>query len=78
MKTQQFLDIANFDSSITVLSMNVGQHLVESEFLNNFILEQKPDIVFLQEVTNQHIQNGWPSLRKTYPYQVHGPLVSEK
>ncbi len=74
----KFLDIANFDSSITVLSMNVGQHLVESEFLNNFILEQKPDIVFLQEVTNQHIQNGWPSLRITYPYQVHGPLVSEK
>ncbi len=44
----KFLDIANFDSSITVLSMNVRQHIVESEFLNNFILEQKPDIVFWQ------------------------------
>lgn len=71
-------DIADTSPSITVLSMNVGQHLVESEFLNNFILEQKADIVFLQEVTDKHIKNGWPDLIKTYPYQLHGPLLSEK
>ena len=71
-------DKVDASPSITVLSINVGQHLVESEFLNNFILEQKADIVFLQEVTDKHIKNGWPNLRETYPYQVHGPLLSEK
>lgn len=72
------LNIDYDNSSINILSMNVGQHLVQSKFLSNFILEQKPDIVFLQEVTDRHIKNSWTNLIKMYPYQVSGPLVSEK
>ncbi|MFB2936795.1 endonuclease/exonuclease/phosphatase family protein [Aerosakkonemataceae cyanobacterium BLCC-F154] len=71
-------DIGNVSPSITVLSMNVGQHLVEPKFLNSFILEKDADVVFLQEVTNEYIKNGWSDLIKTYPYQVHGPLLSER
>lgn len=71
-------DLVDTSPIITVLSMNVGQHLVEPEFLNNFILEQKADIVFLQEVTDKHIKNGWSNLREIYPYQIHGPLLGEK
>jgi vancomycin resistance protein VanJ len=76
--TPKTIDIQNSSISVTILSMNVGQHLVEPKFLNTFILEQDADIVFLQEVTDKHIKNGWPDLREKYPYQVHGPLLSER
>lgn len=72
------LDITNPHSSVVVLSMNVGQHLVEPESLKKVIFEQNADIVFLQEVTDRHIKSIWPSLLENYPYQIHGPLVSEK
>jgi endonuclease/exonuclease/phosphatase family metal-dependent hydrolase len=63
---------------ISILSMNVGQHLVETKSINSFILEQNTDIVLLQEITGTYIENGWKDLVEIYPYQIHGPLLSEK
>lgn len=69
---------AHLGVKIKVLSHNVGQDLPDYDHITRVIRESGADVVLLQEVTNDFIQRHWPQLQTTYPFQVHGPLLSQK
>ncbi|NET40715.1 endonuclease/exonuclease/phosphatase family protein [Okeania sp. SIO2B3] len=54
---------------LKIFSLNNSWHKTETETLVEIIKREKPDIVFLQEITRNHITKSFPKLKAEYPYQ---------
>ncbi|MDJ0557421.1 MAG: endonuclease/exonuclease/phosphatase [Microcoleaceae cyanobacterium MO_207.B10] len=54
---------------LKILSLNNSWHKTEPTTLVEVIKREKPDIVFLQEITYYHITKSFPKLKAEYPYQ---------
>lgn len=63
---------------LRILSFNTGQALPTWEDTNRLIQENDADIILYQEITKEFIDQFWPQLVYTYPYQVHGPLQGDR
>src|SRR5207245_2434482 len=46
--------------------------------IDTLIHKSNADIILLQEITHLYITQHLPALVQVYPYQVHGPLLSER
>ncbi len=63
--------ISASSKAIAVLSLNVSWHSTPPETLVNVVETRKPDLVFLQEITYEHIRDSFPKLKTIYPYQAY-------
>lgn len=63
---------------LSILSHNIAQDQTEYDSIEALIKHTNADIVLLQEVTSDFIKARWPRIMERYPYQVNGPLLSEK
>lgn len=54
---------------LKILSLNNSWHKTEVKTLVERIKREKPDIVFLQEITRNHMRKSFPKLKADYPYQ---------
>ncbi|MCC3404949.1 MAG: endonuclease/exonuclease/phosphatase family protein [Microcoleus sp. PH2017_10_PVI_O_A] len=61
--------------SLKILSHNVGWHKTQSPTLFKLIDQQKPDLIFLQEIVQKHTQRAFTWLKAEYPYQIGTPPV---
>jgi vancomycin resistance protein VanJ len=61
--------------SIKIFSNNLGWYSTQSPTLVKLIEQEKPDIIFLQEIVQQHIKRAFTSLKADYPYQIGIPPV---
>ncbi|MBE9120046.1 endonuclease/exonuclease/phosphatase family protein [Tychonema sp. LEGE 07199] len=69
------LDITDSQPSIKILSHNVGWYTTQSPTLVKLIQQQKPDIIFLQEIVQKHTERAFTWLKTDYPYQIGIPPV---
>lgn len=67
----------NSTNSLLILSHNTGQDLPEYDYRDTLIRNSQADIVFLQEITKDFIDQYWPNLEMTYPYQADGQFNFE-
>lgn len=63
---------------LRILSHNTGQDLPDYKQRDQLIRASEADIVVLQEVTDTYIEKHWPHFLTAYPYQIHGPLQSDR
>lgn len=61
--------------SIKIFSHNVGWYTTQSPTLVKLIEREKPDIIFLQEIVQKHIERTFTWLKTDYPYQIGIPPV---
>ncbi|MEG4533604.1 endonuclease/exonuclease/phosphatase family protein [Microcoleus sp. D2_18a_D3] len=64
------INITNSQPSIKILSHNVSWYKTQSPTLFKLIDQQKPDIIFLQEMVQTPTQRAFPWLKADYPYQI--------
>ncbi|MEM6318881.1 MAG: endonuclease/exonuclease/phosphatase family protein [Bacteroidota bacterium] len=65
-------------SSLTVLSYNVGQNLPDFQKLEQFINTNKScDVLFLQEVTEEYLEQHLPHVKALFPFQFSGPMIGK-
>ena len=67
------INITNSQPSIKVLSHNLSWHKTQSPTLLKLINQQKPDIIFLQEIVRKHTERAFTWLKADYPYQIGTP-----
>ncbi|MEG4319269.1 MULTISPECIES: endonuclease/exonuclease/phosphatase family protein [unclassified Microcoleus] len=61
--------------AIKIFSNNLGWYSTQSPTLVKLIEREKPDIIFLQEIVQKHIEIAFASLKADYPYQIGIPPV---
>ncbi|MGD1715785.1 endonuclease/exonuclease/phosphatase family protein [Dapis sp. BLCC M172] len=59
---------------LKIFSLNNSWHKTEPETLVERIKQEKPNIVFLQEITRNHIRKSFPKLKAEYPDQTSDDL----
>ncbi|MEG4231699.1 endonuclease/exonuclease/phosphatase family protein [Microcoleus sp. Pol11C3] len=64
------INISNSQPRIKILSHNVGWYTTQSPTLVKLIHQQKPDIIFLQEIVKKHTERAFTWLKADYPYQI--------
>ena len=69
------IKITDSQPRIKILSHNLSWHKTQSPTLFKLIDQQKPDIIFLQELVKKHTQRAFPWLKADYPYQIGTPPV---
>ena len=69
------INITNSQPSIKVLSHNLNWYKTQSPTLLKLINQQKPDIIFLQEIVKKHTERAFTWLKADYPYQIGTPRV---
>jgi len=69
------IKITDSQPRIKILSHNLSWHKTQSPTLFKLIDQQKPDIIFLQEMVQKHTQRAFPWLKADYPYQIGTPPV---
>jgi len=69
------INITNSQPSIKVLSHNLSWYKTQSPTLLKLIHQQKPDIIFLQEIVQKHTERAFTWLKTDYPYQIATPPV---
>ncbi|MEG4285935.1 endonuclease/exonuclease/phosphatase family protein [Microcoleus sp. A006_D1] len=69
------INITYSQPSIKILSHNVGWYTTQSPTLFKLIEREKPDIIFLQEIVQKHIERAFTWLKADYPYQIGIPPV---
>ena len=69
------INITNSQPSLKILSHNVGWYTTQSPTLFKLIHQQKPDIIFLQEIVRKHTERAFTWLKADYPYQIGTPPV---
>jgi vancomycin resistance protein VanJ len=69
------INITNSQPSIKVLSHNLSWYKTQSPTLLKLINQQKPDIIFLQEIVRKHTERAFTWLKADYPYQIGTPPV---
>ncbi|MEG4292191.1 endonuclease/exonuclease/phosphatase family protein [Microcoleus sp. C2C3] len=69
------INITNSQPSIKVLSHNLSWYKTQSPTLLKLINQQKPDIIFLQEIVRKHTERAFTWLKADYPYQIATPPV---
>jgi vancomycin resistance protein VanJ len=69
------INIKNTQPSIKVFSNNLGWYSTQSPTLVKLIEREKPDIIFLQEIVEKHIERAFTWLKADYPYQIAIPPV---
>lgn len=68
-------NITGAQPSLKILSHNVGWYTTQSPTLVKLIQQQKPDIIFLQEIVRKHTERAFTWLKADYPYQIGTPPV---
>ena len=63
---------------LRVLTHNTGQYLPDYTNINKTILTYSPDVVLLQEITEDYAKGDILKLNGEYPYQYTGPMLGEK
>ncbi|EGK88199.1 Endonuclease/exonuclease/phosphatase [Microcoleus vaginatus FGP-2] len=69
------INITDSHPSIKILSHNLSWHKTQSPTLFKLIDQQKPDIIFLQEIVRKHTERAFTWLKADYPYQIGTPPV---
>ena len=69
------INITNSQPSIKVLSHNLSWYKTQSPTLLKLINQQKPDLIFLQEIVRKHTERAFTWLKADYPYQIGTPPV---
>ncbi|MEG4089165.1 endonuclease/exonuclease/phosphatase family protein [Microcoleus sp. Pol12B4] len=69
------IKITDSQPSIKILSHNLSWHKTQSPTLLKLINQQKPDIIFLQEIVRKHTERAFTWLKADYPYQIGTPPV---
>ncbi|MEG3890896.1 endonuclease/exonuclease/phosphatase family protein [Microcoleus sp. MON2_D6] len=69
------INITDSHPSIKILSHNVHWYKTQSPSLAKLIQNQKPDIIFLQEIVSKHTERAFTWLKADYPYQIGNPPV---
>jgi len=69
------INITDSQPSLKILSHNVGWYTTQSPTLVKLIQQHKPDIIFLQEIVDKHIERAFTWLKADYPYQIGIPPV---
>lgn len=69
------IKITNSQPSLKILSHNVCWSATQYSTLFNLIKQQKPDIIFLQEIIKEHTKRDFALLKTEYPYQIGIPPV---
>ena len=69
------INITNSQPSIKILSHNVAWSTTQSPTLVKLIHQEKPDIIFLQEIVRKHTERAFTWLKADYPYQIGTPPV---
>ncbi|MEG3921334.1 endonuclease/exonuclease/phosphatase family protein [Microcoleus sp. T3_A4] len=69
------INLTNSQPSLKILSHNVGWYATQSPTLFKLIHQQKPDIIFLQEIVRKHTERAFTWLKADYPYQIGTPPV---
>lgn len=69
------INITNSQPSIKILSHNLSWYKTQSPTLSKLIDQQKPDIIFLQEIVRKHTERAFTWLKADYPYQIGTPPV---
>ncbi|MEG4325384.1 endonuclease/exonuclease/phosphatase family protein [Microcoleus sp. herbarium5] len=64
------IKITDSQPRIKILSHNISWHKTQSPTLFKLINQQKPDIIFLQEMVQAPTQRAFPGLKADYPYQI--------
>lgn len=64
------IKITNSQPSIKILSHNVSWYTTQLPTLVKLINQQKPDIIFLQEIVKKHTKRVFTWLKADYPYQI--------
>ncbi|MEG4984190.1 endonuclease/exonuclease/phosphatase family protein [Microcoleus sp. BR0-C5] len=64
------INLTNSQPGIKILSHNVGWYATQSQTLVKLIQQQKPDIIFLQEIVKKHTKRTFTWLKADYPYQM--------
>ena len=60
---------------ITIMTMNVGQHLTSPGAMRDYLTVHPSNVVCMQELVAAQVAEAWPSLKTQYPYQAHSPLA---
>ena len=66
----QPINLTNSQPSIKVLSHNLSWYKTQSPTLLKLINQQKPDIIFLQEIVKKNTKRVFTGLKADYPYQI--------
>ena len=66
----QPINLTNSQPSIKVLSHNLSWYKTQSPTLLKLINQQKPDIIFLQEIVKKNTKRVFTWLKADYPYQI--------
>ena len=69
------INITDSQPSIKVFSHNLSWNKTQSPTLFKLIDQQKPDIIFLQEIVRKHTERVFTWLKADYPYQIGTPPV---
>ena len=64
------INITNSQPSIKALSHNLSWYKTQSPTLLKLINQQKPDIIFLQEIVKKNTKRVFTWLKADYPYQI--------
>jgi endonuclease/exonuclease/phosphatase (EEP) superfamily protein YafD len=64
------INLTNSQPRLKILSHNVGWYATQSPTLVKLIQQQKPDIIFLQEIVKKHTKRAFTWLKADYPYQM--------
>ena len=67
--------ITSSQPSLKILSHNLSWYKTQSPTLLKLIHQQKPDIIFLQEIVQKHTERAFTWLKTDYPYQIGTPPV---
>jgi len=68
---------------IKVMTFNIWYENNQTDVIEKYIVSINPDLVLIQEITNQYANEGIKALQTAYPYQVHesfrtGDLILSK
>ncbi len=69
------INLTDSQPSLKILSHNLSWHKTQSPTLFKLIQQQKPDIIFLQEIVRKHTERAFTWLKADYPYQIGTPPV---
>lgn len=65
-------------NTLSVLSHNMGQNLPGYTKRTQLIIDNEPDIVILQEITQEYIDRYWDELLEKYPHNSIGVLQADR
>ncbi|MBW4682644.1 MAG: endonuclease/exonuclease/phosphatase family protein [Microcoleus vaginatus WJT46-NPBG5] len=70
------VNIAASQTPVKVLTFNNYWDRTSPQTIIDLVEQQKPDLLFLQETTENHEQKTFPTLKLSYPYYASAPTIS--